>query len=112
MLFFNNVFFLSSHVRLRLDIGNKKSKTIYMFHVNKASGSWMTKSKASSLLVSEPSAYTKDGTCKKENNCARGTCYTYYNCQVRETDLRKTMAVVKPKMHTCGLTKGIVKFTA
>lgn len=94
--------YCGSNTVFRKRLGGGVDKTIYMFHVNKASGSWMSKGMAKNRLAR--GKYTKTGYCYR----GTGRYRQRYECQVAITDLSKPIDEVKPDLKVCGVTKGIV----
>ena len=89
----------------RKRLGSGVDKTIYMFHIDKASGSWMTKTQAKNILKTGP--FTYKSTCYKNVN-GRNSGSTSYSCNKPQEDLAKTIDAVKSDLKMCSITKGVV----
>ncbi|XP_066912653.1 uncharacterized protein [Clytia hemisphaerica] len=90
--------YCSNNAVFRMRLGNGVDKTMYLFHIDKASGSWMTKTQAKNILKTGPYTY-------------KDTCYhgrVRYTCDRPQNDLSKTIDAVKDDLKVCSVTKGIV----
>jgi len=73
-------------------------KTVYLFHIDKARGSWMTKAMATNELKGRRYSWTE--TCRSGRR--------RYTCTKTASDLTKIVDAIRPDVKVCSITKGVV----